>query len=118
MARPVEVRATQGLRHVRDRVLGQQHRAEHRLLGGHVLRRTPVAGPPRRLTGLVRRDAIADAERRPIAPLLRPERLLEGVESRLVRLGRGFVGDAHAGGLQGLGSSVQTLGAASDNLAS
>jgi hypothetical protein len=39
---PVEVAGAQHLHHVGDRVLGQQHAAEHRLLGLQVLRRLPV----------------------------------------------------------------------------
>ncbi len=56
---PVEVGAAQRLRHVGDRVLGQQHRPEHGLLRGHVLRRGAVAGPGGSLAGRVRRRAVA-----------------------------------------------------------
>ena len=42
VGRPVEVAGPQHLDHVGDRVLGQQHAAEHGLLGLHVLRRLPV----------------------------------------------------------------------------
>ena len=45
VGRPVEVGRAQQLDHVGDGVLGQQHAAEHRLLGGHVLRRRPVELP-------------------------------------------------------------------------
>ena len=46
--RTVEVRALQGLHDVGDRVLAEEHAAEHRLLGGDVLRRLPVVGRGRR----------------------------------------------------------------------
>ena len=59
VGRAVEVDAAEHLGHVGDRVLGDQHRAEHGLLGGHVLRRRAVAGPARRGTRLVRRRAVA-----------------------------------------------------------
>jgi hypothetical protein len=38
IARPVEVPGAQPLQDVGDRVLAQQHAAEHRLLGGQILR--------------------------------------------------------------------------------
>ncbi len=61
VAGAVEVGAAQHLGDLGDRVLGDQHRAEHRLLGGHVLRRGAVAratrGAVARLVG-----------RRPVAP--------------------------------------------------
>ena len=47
MGGPVEVDAADDLGDVGDGVLGQQHRAEHALLGGVVLRRGAVAGPGR-----------------------------------------------------------------------
>ena len=56
---PVEVDAAHDLGDVGDGVLGQQHRAEHALLGGVVLRRRAVAGPGRALARLVGRRAVA-----------------------------------------------------------
>ena len=44
VAGPVEVGAPDHLGHVGDGVLGDHHRAQHRLLGRHVLGRGPVAG--------------------------------------------------------------------------
>ena len=44
--RPVEVRAPDRLDHVGDRVLRQQHRADHALLGVVVLRRRAVTAAP------------------------------------------------------------------------
>ena len=45
VGRPVEVGAAQHLDDVGDGVLGHHHRAEHALLGHHVLRRRPIARP-------------------------------------------------------------------------
>ena len=56
----VVVDALERLHHVGDRVLGEQHRAEHALLRGVVLRRRAVTGRARRAAGLV--------GRRPVAP--------------------------------------------------
>ena len=55
----VVVDALEGLDDVGDGVLGQQHRAEHALLGGVVLRRRAVAGRARRVARLVGRRAVA-----------------------------------------------------------
>ncbi|BBY58390.1 hypothetical protein MSAR_15260 [Mycolicibacterium sarraceniae] len=46
MCGPVEIARTQALQHVGDRILGQQHPAQHRLLRGKILRRlaTEVLG--------------------------------------------------------------------------
>jgi hypothetical protein len=60
VGRPVEVAGPQHLDHVGDRVLGQQHAAEHRLLGLHVLRWLPVeVGRP----GTGRPDLVRDRHR-------------------------------------------------------
>ena len=56
--RTVEVDAAEHLADVGDGVLGEQHRAEHALLGGVVLRRRAVARTARALTRLVRRGAV------------------------------------------------------------
>ncbi len=59
VAGAVEVDAAQHLGHIGDGVLGQQHRAQDRLLGGHVLRGRAVARAERRFAGRVGRRAVA-----------------------------------------------------------
>ena len=117
----VVVGAAQHLGDLGAGVLADQHRAEHRLLGSHVLRGRAVVRLGRPLTGRV-----GD---RPVAPVL---------EGRLVEVTGLVLGDAHAhslagcrttrggaarltsrsgldGGVDGLGPCASRLGPGTDN---
>ena len=106
VGRAVEVDAADQVGDVGDGVLGQQHRAEHALLGGVVLRRGAVAGTGGTLAGLVARGSVAPV----LGGRLREAR---PVGTPLVGAPAVVLGDAHAGASRGgtRGGAGETWGA-------